>query len=326
MKNAPEAFQVPDFETLLKSYIDYAVEYCAESDEDKARLLRESLENDSELLAQITQAFITKRQAEIREQNYQALQMFRKYVTETDMVDMLAMQYGLKRQVLVPEDDSVYPPIPAVMESDEDLLRRFDLAPYQFHTTGTRLGYKFHSLTLDERPLITIDSQDNVITMRYEFPTDVISNPVKDAEPRMLEPNSGKVEIAVLSRETENGLPSAGLLDRVKRYLTRDDIGQETDEITTKSAVIKNYQIHVDLYTGGDPNHYVTQEQAEEAAWSFAKQMHRLETTIDREEVGHVFYALGAKRAKVVKPAADVVCSWDEAPYCTEVKINVRAE
>ncbi|HFQ4959202.1 TPA: baseplate J/gp47 family protein [Vibrio vulnificus] len=326
MTTKPKAFQEPDFETLLAEYIEFAVGYCAEQDEEKAKQLREAFNNQGELLAQVTQAFVLKRTAEIREQNHQALQMFRKYVSDSNMVDLLAMQYSIKRQVLEPEDNTVFPPKAAVMESDESLLRRFDLAPYQFHTTGTRLGYRFHALTLDERPTITVDSEPEAVTMRFEFPVDVQPALVKDAQARMLEPNSGKVCVALLSREQPDGVPSSELLTRAGAYLNRDDIAQESDLVTVKAAMTKPYQIAVTLYTGADPNTHIDSAQAEQVARQFADKAHRLGGIIDREEVAHIFYELGAKRAKVQQPAADVICQWDEAPYCTGVTIDVRAE
>ncbi|TLS83855.1 baseplate J protein [Photobacterium damselae subsp. damselae] len=322
----PKAFVVPEFESLLNEYIQFAVSYCAKDDADKAKVLNEAMTNDSELLAQMVQAFIIKRIAEIREQNHQALQMFRKFVTESDMVDLLALQYGLKRQVLEAGNDLVFPPKPPVMESDQSLLQRFDLAPYQFHTTGTRMGYKFHALTLDERPLIKIESEDNAVVMRYEFQDLTRPMPVKDAMPQMLEPNSGKVCVAVLSRENPRGIADEALLTRVRRYLQRDDIGQESDEITTKSAIAKDYRIEVTVYTGSDPGSHVEQSKAEQAAWDLAHKRHQLKGIIDREEVAHIFYQLGAKRAKVHEPAQDIICQWDEAPYCTEVIIHVRGD
>ncbi|PSW14785.1 baseplate J protein [Photobacterium sanctipauli] len=324
--NLPRAFQVPDFESLLQEYIGFAVDYCAERDPDKAVELQSAFDNDAELLAQVTQAFVLKRIAEIREYNHQALQMFRKFVTESDMVDLLALQYGLKRQVMEPGDDSVFPPKPPVMESNESLLQRFDLAPYQFHTTGTHMGYKFHALTLDERPVIKIESEPDAVVMRYEFQNLTRPMPVKDARPKMIEPNSGKVCVAVLSRESPDGRASPALLARTLNYLRRDDIAQESDEISTKSATPKPYRIVATLYTGAQPGNHVQQEEAVKAAESLADRLHRLEAIVDREEVAHIFYELGAKRAKVHEPSQDVVCDWDEAPYCTEVVIDVRAE
>ncbi|MCD9516591.1 baseplate J/gp47 family protein [Photobacterium carnosum] len=322
----PKAFVVPEFETLLSEYIEAAVAYCAKSDTDKAQLLHQAMTNDGELLAQVTQAFVLKRVAEIREQNHQALQMFRKFVTESDMVDLLALQYGLKRQILTPSDNSIFPPKPAIMESDASLLQRFDLAPYQFHTTGTRMGYKFHALTLDERPLIKIESEPDAVVMRYEFQHLNRPMPVKDAMPQMLVPNSGKVCVAVLSREHPQGIASAALLKRVADYLQRDDIAQESDEITTKSAAPNLYRIVATVYTGSDPSSHVDKAQAEQAAWALAEKRHKLNGIVDREEVAHILYELGAKRAKVHEPAADVICQWDEAPYCTEVIIDVRGD
>lgn len=324
--NRPKAFQEPDFETLLNEYIHFAVEHCAVSDKEKAAYLQEALTNDSELLAQVLQALVLKYIADTREKNYWALQMFRKFVTESNMVDLMALQYNLKRQVLQPADTSVFPPKPAVLESNDDLLRRFDLAPYQFHTTGTRSGYRFHALTLDERPVIKIESDTDAVVVRYEFPKTAQPALVKDAQARMTEPNSGKVTVAILSRETPNGIPSAALLERVSQYLNRDDIAQESDEITTKAANITPYTINVVLYTGADPNNHITHTEAHNAANAFIERKHRLGVVIDLEEIGHEFYKLGVKRVKVVEPANDVACSWDEAPYCTEVTIDVRAE
>ncbi|NAX44236.1 MULTISPECIES: baseplate J/gp47 family protein [unclassified Vibrio] len=322
----PKAFQEPDFETLLAEYVAFAVEHCAASDAEKAVYLQEALTNDSELLAQVLQALVLKYIADTREKNYWALQMFRKFVTESDMVDLMALQYNLKRQVLQLEDTSVFPPKPAVFESNDDLLRRFDLAPYQFHTTGTRLGYRFHALTLDERPVIKIESEADAVVVRYEFPKAAQPALVKDAQARMTEPNSGKVSVAILSRETANGIPSAALLERTSKYLNRDDIAQESDEITTKAATPIPYTISVVLYTGANPNNHVTKAQAQQTGMAFAERKHRLEEVIDVEEIGHEFYELGVKRVKVLEPAADVVCQWDEAPHCTEVIIDVRAE
>lgn len=324
--NRPKAFQEPDFETLLNEYINFAVEHCAASDKEKAVYLQEALTNDSELLAQVLQALVLKYIADTREKNYWALQMFRKFVIESDMVDLIALQYNLKRQVLQPADTSVFPPKPAVLESNDDLLRRFDLAPYQFHTTGTRSGYRFHALTLDERPVIKIESDTDAVVVRYEFPKSAQPALVKDAQARMTEPNSGKVAVALLSRETTNGIPSDELLERASKYLNRDDIAQESDEITTKAARLKPYKINVVLYTGADPNNHITRAQAQQTATDFAERKHRFEEVIDVEEIGHEFYKLGVKRVKVLEPSSDVVCQWDEAPYCTEVTIDVRAE
>ena len=322
----PEAFKEPPFETLLAEYKQAAIEYVSARDAEKATVLQEAFDNESELLAQITESFVLKRQAEIREQNYWALQMFRKFVTETNMVDLLALQYGLKRQVLVPEDSSVFPPKPAVMEPNDDLLRRFDLAPYQFHTTGTRMGYKFHALTLDERPTIKISSEPDAVTMRFEFPKESGPAKVKDANARMIEPNSGKVTVAVLSRETPGGSASPELITQVGNYLNRDDIAQESDDITVKSGIPKPFRIEATLYTGGDPAKDVSSEDATKSAWDFAEAAHRLGGYVDRLELGHVFYELGVQRVAITEPAADMSCNWDEAPHCQEVVIHVRAE
>ncbi len=322
----PNAFKEPSFEALFDDYVAYAINYVKESDIEAATHLEEAFRNDGEMLSQVTQAFMLKRLAEIREQNYWALQMFRKFVTETDMVDLLAAQYQLKRQVLEPEDTSVFPPKATVMESNENLLQRFDLAPYMFHTTGTRAGYRFHALTLDERPTVTVNSEPDAVVMRFEFPTENQPAQVKDARAKMLTPNSGQVQVALVSRENPNGTANAELIKRASDYLNRDDIAQETDEVTVKSCIPKPYTIEATLFTGGDPVNDISKEEAQTAARTFADKSQLLEGRVERLELGHVFYSLGAKRVEITQPSADVLSAWDEAPYCQEVIIHVKAQ
>lgn len=324
--SVPQAFTIPNFEDLFAEFKQAAVDHVAQTDSEKSADLAEAFANESELLSQVTASFIIKHQAMLREQNYWALQMFRKFVTESDMVDLLAMQYGLSRQTIKAADDSVFPPVDAQLESNDDLLKRFDLAPYQFHTTGTRQGYKFHALTLDERPYISIESEESAVVIRYEFPTESQPALVKDAAPRMLTPNSGEVEVAILSRENEDGTASTDLLLRANNYLNRDDIAQESDNITVKSVTPKEYKVHAVCYTDGDPTKDVSQEDAVVAVQSFVNAEQKLEGRIDRLELGHVLYDLGYSRVELTLPIADVVCDWDEAPYCSEITINVKAE
>ncbi|MFD2177853.1 baseplate J/gp47 family protein [Veronia pacifica] len=321
----PDAFNTPDFEPLLAEYIQHVIEYVTVKKPELAGAITEALSNEGELLTQVIEALILKRIAEKREDNHQAMQMFRKFVTDSDMVDLLALQYNLKRQVLEAADDSVYPPKPAVMESDQELLRRFDLAPYQFHTTGTRKGYQFHALTLGERPKISMHTEPDTLIVRYDFPKELAPQRVKDAQARMLTPHSGKVDVAILSREGD-GTASDALLNRVSDYLNRDDIAQESDQLTTRSAVIKPYRIVATLYTGADPLHHVTTETAEKVATEFADRAHRLGGHVDRLKIGEVLYGLDPKRVSLTEPAADIECGWDEAPHCTEVIIHVSAD
>lgn len=324
--NKPNAFSVPDFDSLMASFTVAAVDYVALKNVEKSALLATALQNKSELLTQVMESNMIQFQAMLREQNYWALQMFRKYVSETEMVDLLASQYQLTRQVIIPADTSVFPPVTAVMESNDDLLRRFDLAPYQFHCTGTRMGYKFHALTLDEKPFITVDGDEKGVTMRFEFPSEVQPALVKDASARMLEAYTGKVQVAILSRETESGIASEGLLNRVETYLNRDDIGQETDEVKAVSAVPVTYQYRAICYTDGDPSKDITKAAAKQTVSDFVSLSHKLNGRVDRLEAGHVLYALGFGRVELLSPVADIICAWNEAPYCTEIIIDVKAQ
>lgn len=319
---APNVFDVPDFEDLLLKYKTAITTYIANNDLPNLGNVSQALQNESTLLSMVIQAMTLARQDEIRQWNYHARQMFRKYVSDPKAVDALAAQFGLERQVIKKGNPNAYPPIPDTMESDEHLLRRYDLAPFGLHTTGTRHGYKFHALSLGERPVITLETYGKTITQTYDFPDLKGELLIKDADCRMLEPNSGKVELVIL-RNDGNGTPSAALIQRVSDYMNRDDIAQKTDELTVRGASIVNYTIDVTVYSEGDPDYSVDADAVKQALQAFTDKAHKLGSRVDKNQVSYVALDLGAKRVVVTQPSADIVCNWDQAPYCTEVVVNV---
>lgn len=55
-------------------------------------------------------------------------------------------------------------------EDDQTVLQRALLAPYGFATTGSLPAYRYHAMTLGERPRITFDSvSEGEVVLRYTF-------------------------------------------------------------------------------------------------------------------------------------------------------------
>ncbi|NGZ18026.1 hypothetical protein G6Z94_11815 [Vibrio aestuarianus] len=326
MNNIPTILKVESFEVMRERFINefYLPHATKEVGAEMAEALARGLRSPNESAALLLDAMVLFRQQETRNDNYKYLQEFSVTVTDSGMVDLIVSRLGLKRQVLTAADNSVFPPVAAVMESDASLLLRYSLAPYGLATTGTRTGYKFHAMTLGERPIITVYREsENVVIQRFEFTsTEGVIRP-KDAEARMVTPNSGEIEIRVLS-PLGDGTASQGLLDSVGAYCTRSDIGQESDHVVTKSAEINAHAIIIEAWEESAPTQLIDRDGLNQALSDYAKEQHKLGGEILHSWIDHLAHKHNAKKVNILSPASDVVCDWYQAPYCQGVTVNVR--
>lgn len=326
--STPEILRAEPVESIKKRFIKNAFipQATEEVGETAAKLMSEGLESTNETACVFLNSVALFRNQEVRNDNYKALQFFSDTVTESDMVDKICGRNGIKRQVIQEADPEAQPPKPRIMESDESMLLRNALAPYGLATTGTRTGYQFHALTIGERPLISVESEsENVVLVRYEFrPTDGIERP-KSAEPRMVEANSGKVNLKILSH-SGNGEASPELVSSVLEYLTRPDIAQETDELSVDSGEIIDYEIDLALTEVPEPNKLVDRDGLNKALNKYKEEQHRLGGLIKRSKLIQIAHNYKAHGVEVRKPDADIICTWEQAPFCTGINVDVTVQ
>ncbi|MEZ9649716.1 baseplate J/gp47 family protein [Vibrio lentus] len=322
----PDILTVEPFETMRERFINDFFFPFAEKEvgTEVAQLMTRGLRSPNESAALLLDSMILFRQQETRNDNHKYLQNFSETATDSEMIDLVVSRLGLTRQVIQPEDNTVFPPVAAVMESDASLLLRYSLAPYGLATTGTRTGYKFHAMTLGERPFITVYLEsDNVVVQRFEFTsTKEVVRP-KDAEPRMLRPNSGEVEIRILS-PVGDGTADQALKKAVLDYCSRADIAQESDHITTASAEIKPYTIAIDVWEETTPTQLIDREGLTQALNDYGKKQHKLGGHVQRSRIDQIAHNHNVKKLSIISPGNDVLCDWFEAPYCQGVVVNVR--
>lgn len=325
--NYPAILTVEPFDKMRTDFIEGARDYLTERiGLVQATAMIEGAYSTNSALAVWTDYTILWRQSEVRKDNYKALQFFSETVTESDMVDLVVSRFGLKRQVIEKGDPNASPPTQDVHETDESLLLRYAIAPFSLSTTGTQTGYKYHMMTVGEKPLISVESpRENVVVVTYEFaPTDGIERP-KDAEARMIEPNSGKVEGRILSRDG-NGTANQALCDSVLTYISRPDIAQATDELSVKSADILEYRIKMSVKEVSKPNQLVDRVGLNNALQDYANQQHRLSGKIQRSRLDQIAHNFNASGLVITYPAMDVICEWYQAPFCTGIETDVRPE
>lgn len=162
------------------------------------------------------------------------------YAKGSDL-DQLAANVNLQRLVVQVEDLNAVPPVPAVMEEDDALRERVQLAYEGLTTAGPRNSYILHARNA--------------------------SGLVADATAES--PSPAVVVVTVLSQEG-TGAASAELLDTVSAYLNDDDVRPVADRLTVQSAQVLPYRIDAKVYmVGNGPENeaILTQCQARLQAW-----------------------------------------------------------
>ena len=321
----PEIIQTPTFEALLASVKTDVLNYLAEHAPEDVDAVRATFENEAELLTKFTEAFTVILQNHARQMNAQALQMFGMYATDTDMVDVIASQLGVTRQVIDEGDPDAFPPVPPKMESNESVLTRYYLAAFALASTGTRSGYRFHAMTLGGRPEVEVTSPEkNTVMVTYRFTDNEMAGLTKDAQARKVTP--GVVDCYILAHDGD-GTPPQALIDATQAHLARDDIGQETDDITVKAPTIRRWRCEATLHISHGPDKAIVQQAAEKAVWAFGKQQHMLGGSVEPSMLYSVLLAAsGAHRADLTNPLQPMRCAHSEAPYLESVNIAVVTE
>ncbi|NRD72690.1 baseplate J/gp47 family protein [Shewanella sp. VB17] len=315
----------PTFDVLLNKVKADVLGYLQETAPADVDAVRQTFDNEAELLTKFTEAFTVILQSHFRQMNAQAQQMFGMYATDNAMVDLIASQLGVKRQILDPGDANAFPRVPPSMESNESLLTRYYLGAYALASTGTRSGYRFHAMTLGGRPLVKVASPElNKVLVTYEFEQHESAGLTKDAQARQVTP--GVVDCFILAHAGD-GVPESSLINATQAYLARDDIAQETDLITVKPASIQYWSCAAQLYIRPGPDADVVKLAAEKAVQDYAITQHRLGGSIEPSMLYSVLLkTTGAHRGDIIQPAQPLRCAHSEAPYLESINITVSTE
>ena len=165
------------------------------------------------------------------------------YATGGDL-DNLAALFEITRLTITPAT----PIAPAVMESDNDLRWRIQLAPELLTGAGmTGGGYRVRVRTL--------------------------APSVKDVA--VLKPADGRVDLVLLGREGDGTVP-ADVVQAIVAAYEAEDAAQLTDIITVRSARIFPYSATITLTVRAGPDPSVVRSAADAAVRAYAADRHRI--------------------------------------------------
>jgi phage-related baseplate assembly protein len=239
----PVVVEPLDFETL---FAQRKAAFIAMYPEDEQEEIARTLELESEPITMLLEENCYRELLLRQRVNEAARAVMLAYSTDSDL-DNLAVNFNVERLTIQEEDDSVTPPIEAVMESDPDLRTRTQQAFEGLSVAGPTAAYEFWGRSADGRV----------------------------ADISAVSPTPACVTISVLSREGD-GTASDDLLSVVAAALNDEEVRPVADRVTVQSAEIVPYQIDATLYIYPGPEAEPVRQASEQQLQAYIAAQNRL--------------------------------------------------
>ncbi|CAG9246142.1 Phage-related baseplate assembly protein [Burkholderia diffusa] len=283
----PDALEVLDFETI---YATRKAAMVSLWPADEQAEIAATLELESEPLARLLQENSYRELVWRQRVNDAVRAVMLAFATNNDLEQRAAL-FGLMRLTVTPADPAN--DVEAVMENDDSLRERIQLAPQGFSVAGPSAAYVTKARAVDGR---IIDAQTS-------------------------RPQPGDVLVSLLSSEGD-GTASADLCRAVEDALSAEDQRPLNDTVFVKSAEIVRYRIHAKGYTRTAVGADVLIAQAKKNAQAYADKVHRIGIGVAESAIKGVCQAAGLSRTELIEPVGDIAIDRTQASYCVEVVIE----
>lgn len=215
------------------------------------------------------------------------------YALGSDL-DVIAANLDTQRKTITPADPDAVPPLAAVMEKDDELRARAQLAFEGLSVAGPRGAYEYHALSADARVL----------------------------DAKAISPAPCEVIVSVLARAGDGSAP-ADLVAKVATTLNDDTIRPVADLVTVQSAEIVPYRIEATLFLYPGPESEPIRAAADAALQRYISLQRSLGRDIRRSAIFAALHVEGIQRVDLAQPAQDIVISSSQAGNCTGYTLTI---
>ncbi|QYX51510.1 baseplate assembly protein [Pseudomonas sp. S07E 245] len=287
---APAVVELVDYEQILAERKAYAISLWPA---DEQAEIAGRLELESDPITKLLQENAYRELVWRQRVNEASLGTLLAYAKGTDL-DQVAANYNVQRLVIQSANPSAVPPVPQVMESDEALRERAQMAFEGLSTAGPRNAYIFHARSA--------------------------AGQVADASAASPSPAVAVVTIQAIGG---NGSADATLLDQVRTYLNDEDRRPVADRLTVQGAEVLNYQVVAKLYllTQG-PEVEPILAAAEQKLLAYVNQRRRIGMQVSESAIHAALHVEGVRKVELVN-WSDINPSLAQAPYCTRVTLTL---
>lgn len=285
---APQVVQQIDYETILADRKAYAISLWPA--EEQAEIAGR-LELESEPITKLLQENAYREMILRQRVNEASLAVMLSSAGGNDL-DQLAANVNVKRLVIQVAQPLAIPPVPQVLEGDEALRERAQMAFEGLSTAGPRNSYIFHARASDGR--------------------------VADATAQSPSPATAVVTI---QSALGNGTASQELIDIVYSYLNDEDRRPVADRLIVQGAEVLPYQVTATLYLNTlGPEAEPILQAAQQKLQAFVTQRRRLGMQVSESAVHAALHVEGVRKV-VLDNWGDINATESQAPYCTGISL-----
>ncbi|MBJ2247457.1 baseplate assembly protein [Pseudomonas haemolytica] len=289
----PQIVEQIDFEQILAERKAYMISLWPV--EEQAQIAAR-LEIESEPLTRLLQENAYRETVWRQRVNEASLANLLATARGTDL-EQLAANFNVKRLVIQEGKANAVPPVPKLMESDDSLRERAQMAWEGLSTAGPRNAYIFHARAADGR--------------------------VADAT---AESPSPAVAVVTVQSLLGDGTASADLLTLVNTYLSDEDRRPVADRLFVQGADILKYQIKAKLYLlSSGPESEPIVAAAEQRLLAYVHQRRRLGMEVSESAVHAALHVEGVRKVEL-EDWIDIVATKAQAPFCTNVTVTRGTE
>ena len=289
----PQIVEQIDFEQILDERKAYMISLWPA---DEQAQIAARLEIESEPLTKLLQENTYRETVWRQRVNEASLANLLATARGTDL-EQLAANFNVKRLVIQEGKANAVPPIPKLMEGDESLRERAQMAWEGLSTAGPRNSYIFHARAADGR--------------------------VADAT---AESPSPAVAVVTVQSLLGDGTAPPELLAVVNAYLSDDDRRPVADRLTVQGAQILNYQVKAKLYLlSSGPESEPILAAAEQRLLAYVHQRRRLGMEVSESALHAALHVEGVRKVEL-EGWVDIVATKAQAPYCTGITLSRGVE
>ena len=285
----PQIVEQIDFEQILAERKAYMISLWPA---DEQAQIAARLEIESEPLTKLLQENTYRETVWRQRVNEASLANLLATARGTDL-EQLAANFNVKRLVIQVGKANAVPPVPKLMESDDSLRERAQMAWEGLSTAGPRNSYIFHARAADGR--------------------------VADAT---AESPSPAVAVVTVQSLLGDGTAPPELLAVVNAYLSDDDRRPVADRLTVQGAQILNYQVKAKLYLlSSGPESEPILAAAHQRLLDYVHQRRRLGMEVSESALHAALHVEGVRKVEL-EGWVDIVATKAQAPYCTGITLS----
>lgn len=299
---APDAIREISFEETLSEIKAELIQLGDEIEFD----FRPTLELEPDITLKLLQAFAARERRIRADANDQVKAILPAFAVGPDL-QHLAARNGVEQKITIVAGINGDPDT-EIVEDNEDLRARMQLALEAFSTAGPHGAYLFHLLAIEGVADGEIYGHDDGL--------------LDGDENELIAP--AEVLVVVLAN-TEDGIADADLLALVKERLSAKSVRPIGDKVIIEAASIPTYEIDITLKVYGGPDASIAETQARTRLEKYTSDNFSVARSHRLSGIAAAAHIEGAVDEVIItNPVADIIPEYNEAARCTAINLTVE--